>query len=84
MATVYGVCAEKPKVYCSDCKWQRDGCSSLVPSIVPYLKICAHPARRKVENKYSHPRVTYRSECKDVNKNGECKDYERKWWKFWA
>jgi hypothetical protein len=26
---------------------------------------------------------TWRKNCKDVNKNNDCQDYKRKWYKLW-
>lgn len=59
------------KVYCKNCKWNS------------YLK-CNFIKPRIERNKFTGIQVKLGYGWKDKrNKNGECKDYQRKWWKFW-
>lgn len=63
----------KVKVFCQDCKWRRPMWFS--------DDRCKHPLNR---SQFVRKNVTTMSPCKIFNANGDCKKYQRKWWKIYA
>jgi hypothetical protein len=57
-----------------------------------YCKNCRHvydwdfPDMCKVEGTYInyYGNKSYKIKCSSKNEMKDCKDYERKWWKFWV
>ncbi len=71
---------EQPRVYCGNCKWHRVYGGDLIP----LDRSCGlHEVRLRT---YWGTRMvrTLNSQCSDHNKNCDCQDYQRKWWKLWA
>ena len=67
------------KVYCYDCKYFQGN---------PIRYMCKDLWACKKE-KYLTPdphrkRYAYHKNTYIKNQNNNCKDYQRKWWKFWA
>lgn len=62
------------KVYCKNCKY-------IVKCGIRGIHLrCA--AGKKEKDFYGT--TWYHDSCKNKNKNCDCKDYHRKWWKFWT
>jgi len=63
------------KVYCSDCKWNKlfwniwEGCFLITGYETRYNR------RKKV--------IRTNEEAMLKNRDNNCSDYKRKWWKFW-
>lgn len=62
---------EPGKVYCRDCRWHENH------------SILLADCRAEMYNYESPQNRTRRDPC-EVNKHGDCPDYSRKWYKFWA
>jgi len=63
------------KIFCSDCRWIDNG------YLASDTDKCGNPYNMKQFTKRSR---MYMKECKDLNQNGECKYYKRKWYKIFV
>jgi hypothetical protein len=72
---------EKVKVYCINCKYCKFHCDDIY-SFIGY--VCYHPDNTIITEDAIETIIEYPSirEHK-LNKNNSCKNYKRKWWKFW-
>ena len=61
---------EEMKIYCFNCR-----------NVCPYTAGC-------YKKKTKESNALYKSEtlgsCRVINANNDCKNYQRKWWKFWV
>jgi hypothetical protein len=69
------------KVYCKDCKYYNivQNRVRTCPPKYTFVDKCCQPI---MEN-YSGVKVYNIFNPKEKNKNNDCKNYKRKWWKFW-
>lgn len=61
------------KVFCSDCRWIDVG------YLISDRDCCSNPYNMKQYTKRSR---AYMKNCLDLNQDGSCKLYKRKWYKF--
>ena len=57
------------KIYCRNCKYEG-------------LLICKIMSKNSIDNEYTNRCEGFKKVTD--NKNGDCKNYERKWYKFWV
>lgn len=69
------------KIYCENCKFFKHLSSIYNTHIVRQcnhpsnIEVCDHAIYKKSEPKFS---------CHTLNSSNNCKNYSRKWWKFWV
>lgn len=68
---------EEKKVYCPNCKhslfWEAGWGS------------CGYECKLTAKEGHNHMcKYNTYTGCEEINENADCKDYERKWWKFWC
>lgn len=70
------------KVYCINCKFHKD--ISISYGYIPSPDRCMHLSQLVKCN--SAVKECYRLShcCASLNKNNDCKNYVRKWYKFWV
>lgn len=61
-----------PKVYCCNCKYYRE-----------HFKEDFCEKSKTINPSAIRLEYIYLS-CEHVNKNNDCPNYKRKWWKFWV
>lgn len=67
------------KVYCSNCRYFSES---------DFGNVCEAPTGKIIKDNYAY-KIHKERVNKSVyhenypNKNGDCKYYKRKWWKFW-
>ncbi len=68
-------------IYCEDCKWHKD-VSHFHPMMADdaVFKECCYVIKTEPSPK---GRMYFYADCKEDNKNNNCRFYEPKWWKFW-
>lgn len=67
------------KVYCNDCKFECfTGTSRPLSS---HLHFCR---RKRIYNKFINEWIGKLKSDFKPNERGNCKYYDRKWWKFWV
>lgn len=74
------------RIYCNDCKWSRR-LGYVVYGKVVYGKWCERECRHKSNwgLAYSPTKKYYkrREAICVLNMENNCKNYKRRWWKFW-
>jgi len=82
ICVVYFFQENKMKVYCEDCKWYFCFATDTAD-----MSECNHPKNMIIVDESNYKYEWIHKKSKDVpwklNKNNNCKYYQRKWWKFW-
>jgi len=73
------------KVYCKNCKWYRAEYQGYVFLCFKNYKTrkITDPHMEFYENKKINEVISDYEVAQIRNKDNDCKDYKRKWWKFW-
>ena len=67
--------------YCKDCKWCKY--REFAAMGVNWGWFCRLKDRITIDS-IGHKTVDFsNSDCANLNQDGECPDYKRKWWKIW-
>ncbi len=64
-------------ISCTNCKYFSEVSVSAM-GMGYYYNSCTNPRTPRINN------INIRQEAHHINKNHDCKEYERKWWKFWV
>ena len=67
------------KVYCGNCKWFHGGFGALGVG-----HNCCSPSNIQIKHNYETSWSQIKKQAKEINVNNKCKNYNRKWWKFWV
>lgn len=70
------------KVYCKNCKYYWNRAYQYI-GYVPVSDVCLKKSIVYTDA-IGDKRVKNIVDCTIVNKNNDCKDYKRKWYKFWV
>lgn len=65
------------KIYCLNCKWFQTPTQIIFNGGYDCVFV-------RKENDYITGYIGVHRHCMFTNKDGLCRDYQRKWWKFWV
>jgi hypothetical protein len=72
-------------VYCSNCKWYNNIFYCWRHLIVsPDCDSCFHFTNIDIKSDYKEKYIKVITAAEILNLNNDCKNYKRKWYKFWV
>lgn len=72
------------KVYCSNCKFFYRVSTYLIIANWPKRFLCRHKSNIKIRDTYLKRSIIVKKSPDILNKDNNCLDYVKCWWKFWV